>query len=59
MDTKQIEMIACPECQSRLSYNNADKELVCSTCQLAFPVRDGIPVMLVEEARRITVDKKA
>ena len=59
MDTKQIEMIACPECQSRLSYNKADKELICSTCQLAFPVRDGIPVMLVEEARHINPDKQA
>ncbi len=59
MDTKQIEMIACPECQSRLSYNKEDKELVCSNCQLAFPVRDGIPVMLVEEARHLTTDKQA
>ena len=58
MDTKQIEMIACPECQSRLSYDKLTKELICSACELAFPVRDGIPVMLVEEARKTTSEKQ-
>ena len=53
MDKKQIEMMACPECQGKLEYSKDSKELICETCSLAFPVRDGIPVMLIEEARSI------
>lgn len=57
MDTKQIEMMACPECHGKLEYLKATKELSCEACQLAFPVRDGIPVMLIEEARKLTEEK--
>lgn len=53
MDKKQIEMMACPECHGKLEYLKATKELSCETCKLAFPVRDGIPVMLIEEARNL------
>lgn len=53
MDKKQIELMACPECQGKLSYVKSDKELLCENCKLAFPVEDGIPVMLIEEARKI------
>ncbi len=53
MDTKQIEMMVCPECNGKLRYDDSTQELVCDNCQLAFPVRDGIPVMLVEEARKL------
>lgn len=53
MDTKQIEMMVCPECNGKLRYDNSTQELVCDNCQLAFPVRDGIPVMLTEEARKL------
>ena len=57
MDKKQIEMMACPECNGKLDYNKSDKTLVCNHCKLAFPVRDGIPVMLIEEAQK--TDAKA
>jgi len=53
MDKKQIEMMACPECHGKLEYLKTTKELSCETCKLAFPVRDGIPVMLIEEARNL------
>jgi len=53
MDKKQIELMACPECQGKLSYDKSTKELVCEACKIAFPVKDGIPVMLVEESRKL------
>lgn len=53
MDKKQLEMMACPECHGKLKYEKSSKEMICETCQLAYSVQDGIPVMLVEEARKI------
>jgi len=53
MDKKQIDMLACPQCHGKLSYDKEKKELICEACQLAYPVQDGIPVMLVDEARKI------
>jgi len=52
MDKKHIELMVCPECQRKLSYDKTLKELLCDKCKLAFPVQDGIPVMLVEQARK-------
>jgi len=57
MDKKQLEMMACPECHGKLDYDKSNQELVCDNCQLAFPVRDGIPVMLIEEARKLNVSE--
>lgn len=53
MDKKQLEMMVCPQCNGKLDYNKRNSELVCKTCKLAYPVNDGIPVMLVEEARQL------
>jgi len=47
-----LEILACPECRSPLRSDEAAAELVCTGCGLAYPVRDGIPVLLVDEARR-------
>jgi len=52
MDKKQLELMVCPECKGKLNYDKSQKELVCDTCKLAYPVADGIPVMLVEQARK-------
>jgi len=52
MDNKHIEMMVCPECNGKLEYNKKYDELTCNSCELAFPVKDGIPVMLIEEARK-------
>lgn len=57
MDKKQLEILVCPQCNGKLDYHKQNSELVCKTCQLGFPVNDGIPVMLVEEARKL--DQKA
>lgn len=47
-----LEVLACPECRASLRADDAAGELVCTGCGLAYPVRDDIPVMLVDEARR-------
>ena len=52
MNNKQIQMMVCPECNSKLEFNKATSELICNSCNLAFPIKDGIPVMLINEARK-------
>jgi uncharacterized protein len=50
LDPKLMEIIVCPDCHGRLVADG--EELVCQKCGLAYPVRDDIPVLLVDEARR-------
>ena len=50
MDKKLLDLLACPVCKGTLRYNKAAGELVCRGDRLAYPIRDEIPVMLVEEA---------
>lgn len=54
MDKRLLEILVCPVCKGPLHYDRARLELVCRADRLAYPVRDDIPVMLEEEARRIT-----
>ena len=58
MDKELLTMLVCPECQGTLTFDRERQELVCRQSGLAYPIRDGIPVMLVEEARRLTVEEK-
>lgn len=53
MDKKLLEILACPICKSSLIYKAETQELLCRADKLAFPVRDGIPVMLEDEAREL------
>jgi uncharacterized protein YbaR (Trm112 family) len=53
MDPKLLEILVCPLCKGPLVYRKEARELICKADRLAFPIRDGIPVMLVEEARRL------
>jgi uncharacterized protein len=53
MDSKLLEILVCPICKGPLVYRKAEQELVCKADRLAFPIRDDIPVMLEEEARRL------
>ena len=52
-DGKMLEALVCPVTQSSLSYEADKQELVSKAARLAFPIRDGIPVMLVDEAREL------
>ncbi len=56
MDPKLLDILACPLCKSRLEWRNDAQELVCKADRLAFPVRDGIPVLLEDEARELPAD---
>lgn len=51
IDGKLLEVLACPHCKGPLQYRKDTDELICKPDRLVFPVRDGIPVMLEEEAR--------
>ncbi|MGQ0442741.1 MAG: Trm112 family protein [Methylophilaceae bacterium] len=53
MDTKLLEILVCPVTKGPLIYKKAQNELVSKSAGLAYPVRDGIPVMLEDEARRL------
>jgi uncharacterized protein YbaR (Trm112 family) len=53
MDARLFDILVCPICKANLEYRKAASEFVCKPCKLAFPVRDGIPVMLEDQARRL------
>jgi uncharacterized protein YbaR (Trm112 family) len=57
MDKKLLDILACPLCKSSLHYLKEQQELVCVPCRLAYPVRDDIPVMLSDEARKVSADE--
>jgi uncharacterized protein YbaR (Trm112 family) len=52
IDDWLLEILACPKCRSQLRADEVASELVCTGCGLAYPVRDDIPVLLVDEARQ-------
>ena len=54
MDSKLLEMLVCPVTKGSLRYDRERQELVSKSARLAYPIRDGIPVMLEEEARKLT-----
>jgi uncharacterized protein YbaR (Trm112 family) len=56
VDSKLLDILACPTCKGPLIWNRERRELVCRADRLAFPVRDDIPVMLEDEARILTAD---
>jgi uncharacterized protein YbaR (Trm112 family) len=45
-----LDILACPRCKGSLLYREEQDRLICETCRLAYPVRDDIPVMLIDEA---------
>lgn len=52
-DRRMLEALICPQTQSRLDYDVEKQELISRPAGLAFPIRSGIPVMLIDEARRL------
>ncbi|MCD8515047.1 MAG: Trm112 family protein [Burkholderiaceae bacterium] len=54
MDTKLLELLVCPVTKGPLVYNRDTQELISRSARLAYPIRDGIPIMLENEAREIT-----
>ena len=53
MDPRLLDILVCPICKGPLLYRRAEGELICKADRLAYPIRDDIPVMLEDEARRL------
>lgn len=59
MDAKLLDILVCPLCKGALVYHRERQELVCKADRLAYPIKDGIPVMLEDEARTLATDEDA
>ena len=57
MDNKLLDILVCPLCKSPLVYKKSAQELICKADRLAYKIDDGIPVMLVDEARKLTPEE--
>lgn len=55
-DPRMLEALVCPQCQGVLTYDAAANELISKAAHLAYPIRGGIPVLLIDEARSIDKD---
>ena len=58
MDNKLLDILACPVCKGKLSYNKQQQELICKVDRLAYQIKDGIAVMLEEEARSLEAEEE-
>lgn len=58
MDKKLLDILACPICKGPLVFQKKANELICKGDRLAYPIRDDIPVMLVEEARELPPEEE-
>jgi uncharacterized protein YbaR (Trm112 family) len=56
MDTRLLDILACPVCKGPLQYKRELQVLVCRLDRLAYPVREEVPIMLEEEARQLAAD---
>lgn len=52
---KLLEILVCPMCKGELFYDKENNELICDQSKLAYPIINGIPVMLIDEARKISI----
>jgi uncharacterized protein YbaR (Trm112 family) len=57
MDHRLLDILVCPLCKGALDFHKDVQELVCRADALAYPIRDGIPIMLESEARRMTAEE--
>jgi uncharacterized protein YbaR (Trm112 family) len=58
VDNKLLEILVCPLCKGPLLYRKVQGELICKPCRLAYPVKDDIPVMLEDEARKLPPEEE-
>ncbi|MDG2106349.1 MAG: Trm112 family protein [Gammaproteobacteria bacterium] len=57
MNEYLLEILVCPKSGGKLDYSKETNELICKTSKLAYSIKDGIPVMLVQEARALSADE--
>ena len=53
LSAQLLEILVCPKCKGPLEYREDEASLICRSCHLSYPVRDDIPVMLIDEAKPI------
>jgi uncharacterized protein YbaR (Trm112 family) len=53
IDKKLLDILVCPKCKGSLKFDKDNSKLICEKCKLAYPIKDDIPVMLIEEAEKI------
>ncbi|VAY02330.1 hypothetical protein ARADI_0361 [Arsenophonus endosymbiont of Aleurodicus dispersus] len=58
MDYRLLDIIACPICHGKLAYDKKNLELICKLDQIAYPVRNNIPVLLKDKARKWPLDEE-
>ena len=58
MDKKLLSLLVCPVCKGSVKYDKDKSELICKLDALAYPIDDGIPVMMADKARPLTTDEK-
>ena len=54
IDPALLEILVCPQTRTRLIYDSVSAELISAKAQLAYPIREGVPIMLVDEARNLS-----
>lgn len=52
IDQKLLEILACPGCKGELTYDQNDQKLICEKCRLRYPIKEDIPIMLVDQAEK-------
>ncbi|MHA7841426.1 MAG: Trm112 family protein [Gammaproteobacteria bacterium] len=57
MDKSLLTLLVCPQCKGKLHYSEEQQELICLSEGLGYPIRDNIPVMLIDEARQLSMDE--
>jgi len=57
IDPKLLEVLVCPQTRTALRYDKQRQELISNAARLAYPVRDGVPIMLTDEARELGPDE--
>jgi uncharacterized protein YbaR (Trm112 family) len=57
VDPKLLEVLVCPSSRKTLRYDRERQELISESARLAYPVRDGVPIMLIDEARELGADE--
>jgi uncharacterized protein YbaR (Trm112 family) len=58
MNSRLLDILVCPLCKGPLVLRKAEQELMCKPCRLGYPIRDDIPVMLEEEARKMPPEEE-
>jgi uncharacterized protein YbaR (Trm112 family) len=59
IDKKLLEILACPNCKGDISLNEDESGLICLHCELIYPIKNGIPVMLIVEAVKFDADRSS